>query len=149
MHASICLVISGACTKILFIIKVKVFVFVKWSCKLPSSCRLLSLERLAYFERVVLSSFFHTCHFDVLRLDAHFTTCHSNMGVQIIVVLNLGMSTLGKVSIWGNHLVFDARGSVRCKFREIKRGPLRIVKDDGSIKLERCPKAPELLPHIA
>ena len=109
----------------------------------------MTLERLAYFERVVLSFFFHTCHFDVLRLDAHFTTCHSNMGVQIIVVLNLGTFTLGQVFIWVNHLVFDARGSVHRKFREIKRGPLRIVEDDGSIKLERCPKAPELLPHIA
>lgn len=94
MHVTFRLVIFGARTKILFIINVKTFVFVEWSCKSHPSCRLLSLERSSYFERVVLSFFLHTCHFGVLRLDAHFTTYHSNMGVQMIVVLDLGTFAL-------------------------------------------------------
>jgi hypothetical protein len=71
------------------------------------------------------------------------------MGVQMIVVLDLGTSALGQVSIWGKHLVFDVRGAIHCKIREIGRGPLRSVKGDGSINLEQCPKALKLLPHIA
>ena len=40
---------------ILFIIKVKLLVLIKWSCRSPESCWLLSPEWLAYFDHVIQS----------------------------------------------------------------------------------------------
>jgi hypothetical protein len=70
---------------ILFIIKVRIHVFIKWSYRFSQISWLLNLEWLAYFKQVSLC-----CTF----LDQHLTTCFSQLGVQIVIVFELGTSTL-------------------------------------------------------
>ena len=79
---------------ILFIIKVvKILMLIKCLCSSPQIVLTIELEWLACFGHVVLSLLEHMsfwCPF----FDSHLSTYHSNIGVQIIVVLELGMSTL-------------------------------------------------------
>ena len=56
MHVVVCLIIIGAHMNILFMIKVKILVLIQWSYTSPKIMFLLSLERLAYFEHVLLSN---------------------------------------------------------------------------------------------
>ena len=55
MSLTICLVIFGAHVNILFLIKVKVLVLLKWSYRPSQLCQVLSLEWLVYFEHIVQS----------------------------------------------------------------------------------------------
>jgi hypothetical protein len=65
---------------ILFIIKMKILVLVKWSYKFPQSCWILSLEWLASFEHTV-QSLWNTClyectmHLDLLVI--HYNIKHA------------------------------------------------------------------------
>lgn len=58
------LVIYRAHLNILFVVKVKVFVLVKWSHRPPQSHQLLNLEQLIHFEHVI-QSFVNKCPFGV------------------------------------------------------------------------------------
>ena len=90
---AIWLIIFGAHMIILFNIRVMMLMFVnKWSYMLLKSCSLLNLESLAYIEDIY-SPIQHMpcwCSF----LDPHLTTYYSNVGLHIIVVLELGKSIL-------------------------------------------------------
>ena len=44
----ICFIIFKACMIVLLIIRVKIAVLIKWTYRLPQSCRSLNLEWLAY-----------------------------------------------------------------------------------------------------
>ena len=76
---------------ILYIIKVKILVLFKWSYRSPQLCWLLNLKWLAYFEHVIQSLFEHIMPFWSLHRSSPNT---SQIGVQIIAMFDLGMSTL-------------------------------------------------------
>ena len=79
---------------ILFIVKVKIR-FLIWSYGSPHWCWLLSLKWLTEFEHVVqcvLNTSFW-CPF----LDPYSTTHHSNIGVRLRCVIELGLLTLTEI----------------------------------------------------
>ena len=90
---AICLIIFEAQMDILFVHKVKIFMLMKWPYRSLELCRLSNLEWLAYFGHTALSVL---KHMSVWRqfFDPHLNAYHSNVGVQIIVVFDLGTSTL-------------------------------------------------------
>ena len=92
MPVTICLIIFGAHIDILFIIEVKIVMLIKWSYRSPQSCSLLNLEWSVYFEHAV-HSHLKTC-FLCQFLGPYLTAYHLIIDVQIIVVFDLGMSTL-------------------------------------------------------
>ena len=65
---------------IVFVIKVKIVVLVKWSFRSPTLCSQLSLEWFSYFEHVDPISFKHLI-FLYSYLEPHLTKYHSNIGV--------------------------------------------------------------------
>ena len=76
------LIIFGAHTNILFIIKVKILVFITWSCNRSLQLSgLLSQERLSCFEHVVQTLLYASFWYPYLA--PHPTTYHSNIGVSI------------------------------------------------------------------
>ena len=89
MQVAICLMIFEACINILFIIKVKVLLPINWLYRFPPVMLTIAPRRVSRFWARSQISFWH------LFLDLHLTTHHSNIGVQIIAMLDLGTSTLG------------------------------------------------------
>ena len=57
------------------------------------------MQRTFFFEHVVESNLLSFwCPF----LNSHLTTCHSNIGVQIIAMFDLGTSTLAPIEWFSN-----------------------------------------------
>ena len=63
MPIAICLIIFRTCMNIIFIMKVKIFVLIKWLHRSPQS----SLEWLSYFEHMLHSFWAHLFMMSVLR----------------------------------------------------------------------------------
>jgi hypothetical protein len=95
MHVVISFINVGAYMNILFIIKLKILVLIKWSYSSPQSRWLLNLEKLANFEHVV-QSLLTTCLFWCPSLNSHLnhTVYHSNTSVETIAMFDLDTSTL-------------------------------------------------------
>ena len=83
MYASICLIVFAARMNILFIIKVKILMLVRWSYRSPQSCELLNLAWLAFFEHI-FQSLLNTCLSNVGYLSSitcvGFRPIHPNEG---------------------------------------------------------------------
>ena len=76
-----------------FSIKLKILVLIRSSCRSPESCWIRNPRKLSIFwVRSPISSKHMSFWFPFF--DPHLTTHHSNIGVQIIAMLELGTSTL-------------------------------------------------------
>jgi hypothetical protein len=106
----------GAHMKIWFNINVKIPMLIKWPYRFsPKSCWLWSLEWVSIFWARTPISFKHMMPLWCPFSHPHLTTCHSNIGVQIIfhvgirhVYLNL-YSLPGKSLVWSTKLFNGAK----------------------------------------
>jgi hypothetical protein len=90
MPVAICLIIFGSHVNILFIMKVTIPMLIEWSYRnhIPHPAN----NHVEYSARTLIS-YKHMC-FWCQFLDAHLATYPSKIGVQVIVVFDLGTSTL-------------------------------------------------------
>ena len=110
---AVCLIVFGAHLKVSFIMKMKILSSLSGHIGSTQPCWLLSLEMIS-ISWAHSSIFFEHIFFLLLVLRV---TYHSIIGVEIIVVLDLGMSTFLENVIWLNLTYYWQSSKCLCIIR--------------------------------